>query len=107
MKASKELDAITLKKAAGMLKAMAHPLRIRLVEILESGPSSVSDLCIRAGEDQVSVSKALAVLKQQGILACEIKGNLRIYSIIYPNVFNLLNCIRAHGQSDGRKRGVR
>ncbi|MCA9396190.1 MAG: winged helix-turn-helix transcriptional regulator [Candidatus Omnitrophica bacterium] len=94
---NKKIDIKVLQDAARMLKSVAHPLKLRIIEALESNQRmSVSELMSWLKEDQVPVSKALGSLKKAGILKSATQGNLRVYQIEYKNVFNLLNCIRMH-----------
>jgi DNA-binding transcriptional ArsR family regulator len=93
----KRLDVETLKRASRMLRCISHPDRLRLVESLEARELSVGELMARLRLDQAAVSKHLAVLKGGGIVASRVRGNFRYYSISYPNVLNVLNCIRNHG----------
>jgi len=44
------------------------------------------------------VSQQLRILKDQGVLSCQRQGNFVLYEITTPNVFLILDCIRAHGQ---------
>jgi len=62
------LDPVVLIRAAKILKVLAHPVRLRLVEILSAGRHSVGDLTGRLSREQAVVSKHLAVLKRTGLV---------------------------------------
>lgn len=93
----KKLSAETLKRASRVLRCISHPDRLRLVECLEGRELSVGELMTRLRLDQAAVSKHLAVLKKNGIVAGRVRANFRYYSISYPNVLNVLACMRKHG----------
>lgn len=93
----KRLDPKILQDAAKMLKSVAHPLRLRIIESLDiHRDMTVSELMKYLREEQVAVSKALGYLKKSGIVKSMVEGNTRVYRIAYPNVLNLLDCIRKH-----------
>ncbi len=94
---SKPLGAISpaaLLRAAENLKAMAHPQRLRLVELLQPGPRSVSELVTETGLAQNVVSQHLGLLKARGIVSSARKGRLVYYAIAHPSALGLLSCIR-------------
>ena len=92
------LTVSRLKQAARVLKCIAHPDRLRLVECLERQKLPVNELMRRLGLSQAVVSKHLAVLRRGGILQSEIHGNYRYYTVRYTNVLNVLDCMRKHGK---------
>ena len=91
------LNVEKLKKAAQVLKCIAHADRLRLVECLGGKEYSVSELVAKLGLSQAVVSKHLAILKRGGIVQGKVQKNYRYYSIAYPNVLNVLDCLRKHG----------
>lgn len=93
----KKLDLKVIRHAAAVLRVIGHPDRLRIVEALEGEAKPVKALVEELGLSQVLVSKHLAVLKDKGIVSCRAAANLRFYSIAYPNVIHVLNCVRSHG----------
>jgi ArsR family transcriptional regulator len=83
--------------AAKVLKCIAHPDRLRLVECLETNELSVKELVVKLKLSQAVVSKHLAVLRRGGIVQSKIHGNFRHYSVCYANILNVLDCMRKHG----------
>lgn len=84
-----------LVDAAGVLRAVAHPLRLRLLEILErEGESNVTALCEASGAPQPLVSQQLARLRHEGVLAARREGSLVFYRVARPEVLGLLDCVR-------------
>ncbi len=66
---------------AATLSALGEPSRLQLVELLRTGPYSVSQLVERLGIRQPQVSKHLRVLSGTGIVAAERAGRHRIYHL--------------------------
>src|SRR5512141_2389198 len=79
---------------AEFFKALAHPLRIRILELLRGGPLSVSHIQDALGAPGSSVSQPLAVLRSPNILTTERRGNTIMYSESDPELFELLDVAR-------------
>ena len=84
-----------LGTAAEVIKCLGHPLRLRLLEALESGERSVSDLQGHSGASQAAVSQQLATLKAKNIVDCRRDGTHVFYRITEPKVTAILGCIRS------------
>jgi ArsR family transcriptional regulator len=69
-------DAKTVAALAG---ALAHPVRVRLLDLLVGGPANVGDLIAALGEEQTVVSKHLASLRSAGLVRCRPDGRCRVY----------------------------
>ena len=80
------------KKQSNVLKALAHPARLAIVDHLQNGPASAGDLTRRVGSDQSTVSRHLSVLKAQGIVSDEKQGNSVIYTLQTPCVKDFFTC---------------
>lgn len=87
---SNKLDA-----RAKVLKALAHPSRLLMVEELERAERCVCDLQVLVGADMSTVSKHLGVLKAAGIVTCDKRGNQVFYSLRVPCVTGFFSCIEA------------
>jgi len=79
---------------AQFFRALAHPVRIRILEILVSGGRTVQELQEALSLDQPIVSQQLAVLRNQGILATEKKGLSVRYTLRDALVGDLLDVAR-------------
>ena len=79
---------------AEFFKALAHPLRIRILELLRNGPMSVTQIQESTAVPASSVSQQLAVLRGRNILATERRGTTIIYSVPDPELFVLLDVAR-------------
>ena len=86
----KHLDA-----RAKVLKAMAHPSRLFIIEELEKGERCVCDLTEMIGADVSTISKHLNVLKQAGIVAADKRGNQVFYSLRVPCILNFFGCVES------------
>ena len=77
---------------ARIIKALAHPARLMIVDALEKGPRCVNDLREVVGSDVSTVSKHLSVLKNAGILQDEKRGLQVFYSLRCPCVMAFFEC---------------
>jgi DNA-binding transcriptional ArsR family regulator len=74
---------------ARRFRALAEPLRVRMLDLLRDGELSVNELAERLGAGQQNVSKHLAVLVDAGMLARRKEGNHVYYRIADEGVFAL------------------
>ncbi len=88
------IDDSILVSAAEVIKCLGHPLRLRLLEALESGEMTVSDLQDYSGASQAAVSQQLATLRARGIVDNRREGAHVFYRIVEPKVTAILGCIR-------------
>lgn len=93
-----DFDINHLEKAANRLKAIAHPLRIAIIEMLDTeGPLCVSDIFIKLNIEQASASHHLNILKNRDILKSKRTGKQIIYSLNNEIMGELVNCLsRCH-----------
>ncbi len=84
-----------LKAQAKVLKALAHPTRLLLVEELAQKPRCVCELRNAAGLDISTVSKHLALLRNAGIVEDEKRGLKVFYSLKTPCVLNFFKCVKS------------
>lgn len=96
------LEAAYLERAAEVLKAVAHPVRLHIIDVLEDGPRTVSDLCQILGTPQPYMSLQLNQMKSKGILGSRRAGNQVYYAIANPSVVKVIHCIRQGAQSEGQ-----
>ena len=78
--ASSNMDQI-IEDAAETLKAMAHPLRLKILCVIDSSEMSVHELVEKVGTSQSNVSQHLSTLKEKGVLACRKDSNRMLYCI--------------------------
>ena len=75
---------------AEFFKALAHPIRIRILEILVAGARSVQDLQDALGLDQPIVSQQLAILRSKNVVTATKVGTSVRYALRDPLVRELL-----------------
>lgn len=78
---------------AKVIKAMAHPTRLFIVDQLAKQEKCVYELTELVGADMSTVSKHLSVLKAAGLVRDEKRGLLVYYSLRVPCILNLFGCI--------------
>jgi len=82
-----------LEHAAEVLKALAHPIRLQIVELLQAGEMCVGDIVKALGGKQAITSQQLNMMKAKGVLSCRRDGARVYYRIENRNVIKLLDCI--------------
>ncbi len=90
--------------AADVLKAVAHPIRLQIVEALEVGEMSVGEIVEALGEKQAITSQQLNIMKDKGILTSRREGARVFYRIENENVIRVLGCVYNHCQRKRRAR---
>ncbi|MEA2067614.1 MAG: metalloregulator ArsR/SmtB family transcription factor [Verrucomicrobiota bacterium] len=80
--------------AAEMLKQLAHPMRLRMVDLLHTtGELPVSEITDYLGIAQATTSQHLNQMRRVGLLKSERRGKAVWYSIADARPISLLNCI--------------
>jgi DNA-binding transcriptional ArsR family regulator len=87
------LDA--LEQAAECLKTLAHPHRLRMVQLLLRGRYTVGDLAEACGIASHMASEHLRLMQRCGILSCEKDGRKAYYAIAEPHLESLMACVEA------------
>lgn len=82
------------KFKADFFKALAHPLRIKILELLAEGDKSVNEIQSLAGSEGSAVSQQLTVLRGKNIVTGTKDGNRVIYSLRDPMIVDLLSVAR-------------
>lgn len=82
-----------LEARASIIKAMAHPTRLMIIEELSVREHCVCELTDMVGADMSTVSKHLLVLKNAGIVEIEKRGQMVFYKLKCPNVLKFISCI--------------
>lgn len=78
---------------AQVIKAMAHPTRLYIVDRLAQREHCVCELTELVGADTSTVSKHLSVLKAAGIIADDKRGAQVFYRLRVPCVLNFFGCV--------------
>ncbi len=82
-----------LEHRTKIIKALAHPARLLVVQTLAEGEHCVCELTELIGYDMSTVSKHLTLLRNAGIIEDEKRANKVFYKLKTPCVLNFLNCV--------------
>lgn len=88
------LDPRVLAEAADMVRVLGHPVRLRIVELLEAGEQTVKEIQAALAAPQALVSQQLARMRAAGIVAGRRHGANVSYRITDPRVVRMLDCLR-------------
>ncbi|HDL04550.1 MAG TPA: ArsR family transcriptional regulator [candidate division Zixibacteria bacterium] len=80
---------------AKIIKAMAHPTRLFIVDVLSKHEKCVCELTEMIGADTSTVSKHLSILKGAGIVTDEKRGSQVYYQLRVPCVLNFFGCVES------------
>lgn len=86
---------VMIDSYAERLKVCGHPVRLKLLCLIEKEDACVTELWKCLNQSQPVISQHLALLKEKGIVTSEIKGNKRIYSIVDPFVKEIVKSLNA------------
>lgn len=79
---------------AELFKALAHPARIRVLEVLSTGERSVGELQPQVGIELSHLSQQLGVLRRAGLVSTRKDGSTVFYSVRDPLILDLLAVAR-------------
>ena len=89
-----KLNPGQLEKAANMLKAIAHPIRIAILNFLEDGKKlTVTEIHELLQIEQSTTSHHLGILKDKGVLASKRDGKNTYYFLKHKNFSNIVECV--------------
>jgi ArsR family transcriptional regulator len=81
---------------ANLFKGLAHPIRVRVLEVLSAHPEiSVADLLADTGMEASHLSQHLSVLRRHNLVIAERRGSQVFYRLAYPQVADLLAVSRS------------
>jgi ArsR family transcriptional regulator len=78
---------------ANIIKALAHPSRLFIVEELQKKERSAGELTEMIGSDSSTISKHLSILKNEGLVFDERQGTTIIYHLKCPCILNFIGCV--------------
>ncbi len=91
---------------AKIIKAMAHPVRLMMIEFLKKKERSFSEVFDLFQLDKSTVSKHLLVLKEAGIVSSRKSGADMIYKLEVPCVTDFFSCVTAVIDSNVKKQQI-
>jgi DNA-binding transcriptional ArsR family regulator len=94
-----ELKTEQFEMAANMLKAIAHPMRIAILNLLEEGNKmTVSEIHEKLGLEQSTTSHHLGILKDKGILISKRDGKNTYYTLKHSSLSGRIECVSKCGK---------
>jgi DNA-binding transcriptional ArsR family regulator len=95
------LQTEQLERAADILKTVAHPVRLQIIDLLEKGERTVSEISECLGVQQPYTSQQLNIMKVKGVLSSRRNGNQVYYAIANQSVVKVIHCVRQSAQNGG------
>jgi ArsR family transcriptional regulator, virulence genes transcriptional regulator len=92
---------LSLRHAANLLQALAHPIRLQILDVVREAPCTVGQIVGRLGLAQPVVSRHLAVLRHEGVLSVAPSGRERVYRLAGCRVEPLLGVLFDSPQRKG------
>ncbi len=90
----KDLNPENIEKAANMLKAIAHPVRIKIISCLEDGgKKTVTEIHNELDIEQSAASHHLGILKDKDVLSSKREGRNTLYFLKHENLKLILACV--------------
>lgn len=83
-----------IDRASRSLKAMSHPLRLKILCTLGDQEVSVQDIVERVGTSQSNISQHLAILRDKGILSSRKDANRVFYKVVDSRTLQLIGMMR-------------
>jgi len=83
------------RRKARIAGAVAHPIRMAIVDFLKDGEQCVCDIAEYVGAQRPNVSRHLAVMRNVGVLAHRKDGLKMLYSLRTPCIVDFMSCVTA------------
>ncbi|MFK7970923.1 MAG: ArsR/SmtB family transcription factor [Bacteroidia bacterium] len=91
---TKEIDTNSLIQTARSLKAIAHPKRLAIVELLKDGePKSVTEIYGKLKLEQAVASQHLGILRERNILEAKREGKHTYYSLKHDCIVDVIDIV--------------
>jgi DNA-binding transcriptional ArsR family regulator len=90
----KPIPAPLLEEVAGCLRVLGHPLRLRIVELLEHHHLTVGELAERLDIAPNACSQHLNLMRAHGLLSHRREGKTVYYKVGHPSALSVIHCIR-------------
>ncbi len=81
------------KHRSEIMKALAHPTRLFIIDFLSDGEKCVCEIVEQVGVDISTISKHLAIMKKVRLVDSEKRGLKIFYKLVCPCVSDLFNCL--------------
>lgn len=87
------MKQVIYEQQAEVAKAIAHPIRMAILDFLRGGEQCVCDIAEAVGSERSNVSRHLGIMVSAGVLTSEKRGLKVIYSIRTPCVIRFIDCL--------------
>ena len=88
------IETDKLLSAVGMLKVIAHPVRLAMVDLLtERQQMTLLELQDALGLEQAIASQQVTLMERRGVLISEKIGRNKFVSLRYPKMKNIIHCL--------------
>ncbi|MFA5424116.1 MAG: metalloregulator ArsR/SmtB family transcription factor [Phycisphaerae bacterium] len=84
---------LVFDRQAEIVKAMAHPIRIAVLDFLKDGPQCVCNIAAHVRSERSNVSRHLSVMTSAGLLESYKDGLKVIYRLKRPCILDFFSCI--------------
>ena len=101
VKAMKLTALEALERAAECLKTVAHPHRLRMIQMLLRGRYTVGELAEACEIPSHMASEHLRLMQRCGLLTAEKDGRRAYYQIVEPHLANIMACVEARFGGEG------
>ncbi len=95
------LEEERLEELAEFLKALAHPIRLKIISVLIDSRQCVKNLSEILGASQPNISQHLTILRNKGIVGCRRDGSIVCYYIKDPKVIKIYELLTKEVQAHG------
>ena len=86
-------DEKLIRLKAKVFKALADPVRLKIIEFLRDGEKCVCEIIPHVDIAQPLVSRHLKILRDSGLVRVRKEGNRRYYSVTDPKIFKIIDAI--------------
>jgi ArsR family transcriptional regulator len=94
---AQQLGMDLLTRAANTYKVLSHPVRLRIVELLMEEQLAVCEIAERLETPAASISQHLNLLRTNGVVEGDRRGNKIFYRVVSPQAICMIECLREHG----------
>ncbi len=84
------MEDVVIKLISEIIKSIANPTRLKILDFLKEDEKSVFDVINFLGMEQSNVSQHLGVLKTHGLVDFRKVGTKKLYKIKYPEVMDMI-----------------
>ena len=97
MDSDKSIPEAVFDSAAQVLRVLAHPQRLRMVDFLLRQPVAVGELAVALKLAPAAVSQHLNHMRAHGIVDGKREGRIVRYEVVNANAKQLIACLRKYG----------